>query len=36
MKTQVSKVYALDEIRDAFATREAGSVNGKVVLEIKK
>ncbi len=36
VKTQVSKVYALDEIRDAFVTREAGAVNGKVVLEIKK
>lgn len=33
---QVAKTFSLDQIKDAFTTREAGGVTGKVVIEIKQ
>ncbi len=32
---QIGKVFPLDETRQAFAAREAGGINGKVVIEVK-
>jgi NADPH:quinone reductase-like Zn-dependent oxidoreductase len=32
---QVARVYPLSEIREAFAHREGGGVNGKIVIEVK-
>jgi len=31
---QIGRVFALDDIQAAFTSREAGSINGKVVIEI--
>lgn len=36
VKPQIGKVYPLDEIQDAFTTRDSGTAKGKIVLEISK
>ena len=36
VKPQIGKVFSLDEIQEAFTVRDAGTVSGKVVLEISK
>lgn len=35
VKPQIGRVYPLDEIAEAFAARESGSIAGKVVIEIR-
>lgn len=35
VQPQVGKVFQLEEVQAAFVARESGSVNGKIVLEIK-
>jgi NADPH:quinone reductase-like Zn-dependent oxidoreductase len=35
IKPQIGKVFSLNEAQDAFVARDTGSVDGKVVLEIK-
>lgn len=35
IKPQVSKVFALQDIRDAFVARESGTVSGKIVIAIR-
>jgi NADPH:quinone reductase-like Zn-dependent oxidoreductase len=35
VKPNVGKVFTLDEVREAFTAREAGTVSGKIVIEIE-